>query len=264
MGNYNINLTPKFVNLTTEGGLDTSIINGKSTQRTYNLVEVLNAGNRKVINKVVDGGEFNDTTFQNSSGVGTFEITTFFSFDRNKLGNFLGLTNENRTVLALGELDYETTALTNYAIKSGQKVMFSMTIDVWAPDQDYTGVGVANNSFDVNKYLGQDLNSIGVWDDSSFYVDGEYTELNVNFQSNGSVVDVAVDRENNLIWFRANGGDWNGDNLQDPATATGGIDISFIAGDIYPGACPYYADGVAGQISINTNATPPEGFELLQ
>ena len=74
MSNYNIKLTPTFIDPTTEGSLDTSILNGKSLQRTFNMYEVDNAGARKMIS-VKDGDTFNDTTFQNSDGVGTFEST---------------------------------------------------------------------------------------------------------------------------------------------------------------------------------------------
>jgi hypothetical protein len=79
MTNYNIKLTPQLINLATEGGQDSSILNGKSYQRTFNMFEVENAGNRKVIGRVADGGEFNDTTFQNSSGIGTFEAGLTFT-----------------------------------------------------------------------------------------------------------------------------------------------------------------------------------------
>ena len=74
MSNYSIKLTPTFIDPTTEGSLDTSMLDGKSLQRTINMYEVNNNGNRKMISGK-DSEEFNDTTFQNSDGVGTFEST---------------------------------------------------------------------------------------------------------------------------------------------------------------------------------------------
>lgn len=79
MTNYQVQLTPKFVNIATEGGQDSSVLNGKSYQRTFNMYEIENSGNRKMINKVADGGEFNDTTFQNSTGIGSFDIGLVFT-----------------------------------------------------------------------------------------------------------------------------------------------------------------------------------------
>ena len=78
MSNYNIKLTPDFIDPTTEGSLDSSILNGKSLQRTFNMYEVDNAGTRKMIS-VKDGDTFNNTTFQNSTATGTFEAGLTFT-----------------------------------------------------------------------------------------------------------------------------------------------------------------------------------------
>jgi hypothetical protein len=75
MSNYNVKLTPNFTNPATEGSLDSSLLNGKSLQRTFNMYEINNDGNRKMIS-AKDGEEFNNTTFQNSSGTGTFEANS--------------------------------------------------------------------------------------------------------------------------------------------------------------------------------------------
>ena len=73
MSNYSIKLTPDLIDPTTEGSLDSSILNGRSIQRTVNMLEVENTGNRKVV-AAVDGDTFNDTTFQDTLGTGTFEV----------------------------------------------------------------------------------------------------------------------------------------------------------------------------------------------
>jgi len=78
MSNYNIKLTPDFIVPFSEGDLDSSILNGKSLQRTFNMLEVDNAGVRKMIS-AKDGETFNNTTFQNSSGTGTFEAGLTFT-----------------------------------------------------------------------------------------------------------------------------------------------------------------------------------------
>jgi len=78
MSNYNIKLTPTFIDPTTEGSLDSSILNGKSLQRTFNMYEVDNYGARKMIS-VKDGDTFNNTTFQNSTATGTFEAGLTFT-----------------------------------------------------------------------------------------------------------------------------------------------------------------------------------------
>jgi hypothetical protein len=59
MADYQIKITPSLVNATTEGSLDTALVNGVSIQRTA-FVEVYNGTNRKIV-AAVDGGTFNDT-----------------------------------------------------------------------------------------------------------------------------------------------------------------------------------------------------------
>jgi hypothetical protein len=59
MTTYTLNLSPALVNLASEGGLDTSLYNGNSLQRTA-YIEVHNGSDRKIV-EVRDGGSFNDT-----------------------------------------------------------------------------------------------------------------------------------------------------------------------------------------------------------
>jgi len=85
------------------------------------------------------------------------------------------------------------------------------------------------------------------------------------FQTNGDVIDVAVDRANNLIWIRVNGGDWNNDSTASPTDALGGLDISFISGTVYPGLDPYHYSGVSGQFTLNQTPqhATPAGFTFI-
>ena len=267
MSNYTIDLSPVFTNIAEEGGLDTSVLNGKSLQRTFNMCEVVNDNcSPRACRKMIsahDGDTYNDTTFQNSDSVGTFEAVTF-AFDPNYVGYFIELSNNNSTASFTSDADEdESTVLTNYVIKSGEKVVFSM-VTTYGGYEGYTGVGIASLQSDLNSYLGEGYDSIGFYDDGSIYFGTRPVYLELGFKQDGDVVDVAVDRVDNLIWIRVNGGDWNGDNTQNPETTSGGIDISSIPGDAYPGACPYAYDGVFGQISINNSVSnPPAGFKVL-
>ncbi len=67
-----------------------------------------------------------------------------------------------------------------------------------------------------------------------------------------------------MIWFKVNNGYWNSDPNQDPSSASGGISISGIQGDLYPGVSPYGYGGIRGKISIYTNTNVfPTGFTVL-
>jgi hypothetical protein len=58
---YNINLTPGLRNMATEGGLDTSVVNGVSIQRTVNMTMTSNCvGDLKVVGSRRDGESYDD------------------------------------------------------------------------------------------------------------------------------------------------------------------------------------------------------------
>jgi len=60
MADYLVKLVPYELNFSTESGLDTSIINGVSKQRTVNVVETVTLSGRSLHMNQVDGSTFND------------------------------------------------------------------------------------------------------------------------------------------------------------------------------------------------------------
>ena len=63
MASYTVNLTPSLLNPTTEGSLDTTIVNGLSNQRTFEMTMVENSGGGlKIVGRIPDGGTYNDVT----------------------------------------------------------------------------------------------------------------------------------------------------------------------------------------------------------
>jgi hypothetical protein len=61
MENYLLKLTPDARNMDSEGSLDTSVLNGKSIQRTMNILDVTDSsGNRKVVGVLRDGQTFDN------------------------------------------------------------------------------------------------------------------------------------------------------------------------------------------------------------
>lgn len=61
MASYLVKLVPNELNFSTEGGLDTSIVDGVSKQRTVGVIETVTASGRKVVVNANDGTTFNDT-----------------------------------------------------------------------------------------------------------------------------------------------------------------------------------------------------------
>lgn len=64
MATYTVKLTPDVVNQASEGNLDTSVLNGVSTQRTMDDIMVVNGSDRKILFRLADGSTYDDTTFE--------------------------------------------------------------------------------------------------------------------------------------------------------------------------------------------------------
>lgn len=60
MADYTVKVHPDLTNMTTEGSMDTSILDGKSIQRTVHGVMVVKEGERKMVGRLKDGDQFND------------------------------------------------------------------------------------------------------------------------------------------------------------------------------------------------------------
>lgn len=110
---------------------------------------------------------------------------------------------------------------------------------------DYGGVSTASNVF----YLNGD-----VWTNGALVT-------SIASASTGDVVDMAVDLDNGLIWFRTNLGNWNNNGSADPATGTGGISLG-VTGTVYPCASMFYETEVCQAYfdPAGWGVSPPSGF----
>jgi hypothetical protein len=122
--------------------------------------------------------------------------------------------------------------------------------------------GLANSSAPLNYWPGVDLNGIG-WSNAGKVWMGDAPVATVQGWAQGDVLSFAVDLGSKRIWFRVNANNWNNNAASDPATNTGGIDISSLA------AGPYFAFGHVrtGQemLTANFGGSPyaqsvPSGF----
>jgi len=120
-------------------------------------------------------------------------------------------SNTNDTAIALSGAN--NAVLGSYAIAPSTKRMFSVTHTTWSGGGN-DGVGVGSSTTDYTgfgKFLGIDNQALAIYDDGS-----EWTNDNVIasgyavFQTNGQIIDVAVDTVNNKMWYRVAGGAWQG------------------------------------------------------
>ena len=122
-------------------------------------------------------------------------------------------------------------------------------------------VGIANVSASLTTYLGSTNNSAGMNADGTVMRNNATVGTGTN-PLTGDIVSIAVDRTNNMIWFRVNGGIWNNNVANDPATNVGGIAIALVTGAIFIAWTGYVVSDVC---ILNTGSSAfaypvPAGF----
>ena len=174
------------------------------------------------------------------------------------------LSNSNRT--AYQQFGYQQSVIGNTRMGQHAKVMFSVLVTLaepaTLPNSHFIGIGYTSMNYQGNPYggyPGNDDRSMGYGSDGTIWYNGSIYVSGLQPWGNGEQVSICINNNTNTMWVRVNGGTWNNDPEQDPATNTGGIEI--IGGPFYPVLCP----GYEGTMTIQNTATfgVPDGYTLL-
>jgi hypothetical protein len=88
---------------------------------------------------------------------------------------------------------------------------------------DFIGVAPAAKSLTTTSGVGSAwVDIFGGW----MYINSGANSGNIGNFNSGDVLCVALDMSNKRLWFRRNAGTWNNSGTADPATNTGGFDVS--------------------------------------
>lgn len=149
------------------------------------------------------------------------------------------LSNGNNTAAFSGATPKAVRSITS---KTTGKWYYEVTVSTLSAD---TGVGLANAAWRLNFFA--ELGGVGQSDSIGFYpgyppqsiyTQGNQLSIGTTFGASGNVVSVAVDLTNKRAWFsstqmRAEGHHWNNNTTDNPATGTGGIDLSVLNSGAY-------------------------------
>jgi hypothetical protein len=196
---------------------------------------------------------------------------TYASWNPFDKGSNVTLSNGNLTATC-----NSTTARygrANVGIRSGEKKFFSIVYNAFTSVPEQQSAGLANITFNVQNAANFgyfDINSIALYQTGTVYRNTISPVTTVASYVVGDTVDFSVDRVNNLIWFRTNGGNWNNSASANPSTGVGGIALSTPTGTLlYPAFDLYYGGGATiPSLTANFGATtftyaPPSGFTAL-
>ena len=127
---------------------------------------------------------------------------------------------------------------------------------------DLARAGICDQTVGGSKAGTNGVNKVG-WAGMTLYYSGGSKRMAAPI-GNGDVVQIAVDKTNQLIWMRRNGaGDWNNTAGADPATGSGGLSIAGIAGPIHVMAAlsnSFAARVTAGTAAATWRYAAPAGF----
>lgn len=134
---------------------------------------------------------------------------------------------------------------------------FSVVANVGTGDGSWA-IGIANTS--QSNFIGTNLaNAQGYYALSGHMSDFATTYATA---ANGHIVRLCIDYGAQLFWVAVDGGNWNNNALNNPATGVGGYDISSVLGELFP---VYEANAIGTTTTGNFGSTAftfttPVGF----
>ncbi len=116
----------------------------------------------------------------------------------------------------------------------------------------FSFIGLGNFAFDPVNDPNSVTNGVIVFKSGNVRGAGNALLFNIGAFVANDVIGVAIDLDNKTAWFRKNSGQWNGSGTADPATNTGGTDITAYMG---AGIWPVAGSGntVGDSVTISTD-----------
>lgn len=141
---------------------------------------------------------------------------------------------------ALTEVTFSTTqAIAEVAPKHAGGIRYIEVTFVGGASSGNAAVGVVGPAADLAHQIGYDgaADEVGMFQNTGrIYSGNTLTVTNGPFFDDGDVVGMAVNATTRRVWFRINGGVWNGSGGNSPITGVGGVLIAG-SGDIYAAVC---------------------------
>jgi hypothetical protein len=158
-------------------------------------------------------------------------------------GTDVVLSNNNQTAQQL--FGYQQSVLGVSPIGNADKVMFSVLCTLLdpptSPNSHFVGIGYTSMNYSGNPYggyPGNDGQSMGYGSDGNIWYNGAIYLGGLQTWTTGDIIDIVVNNSSNTMWVRVNGGNWDNNPSDNPATNTGGFEI--INAPFYPVLCPGY------------------------
>lgn len=124
-----------------------------------------------------------------------------------------------------------------------------------------SAVGFCDSTESMTTQLGSDIDGVG-YQKGGVVLFNNATASTIQTYTTTNIIGMAIDIGGSLVWFQVNGGNWNNNASNNPATGVGGISISGIGGTLFVCVeCHASSDSFTMNFgaSAYSNAAPP-GF----
>ncbi len=204
-----------------------------------------------------------------TTGAGGFaapSAPSFTTFDPANKSSNVTLSGGNLVVTCTGSGGEGRTVRTIASHATGKYYAeFTLTT---ASSSGSDGLGAVNATFAIGDnatYIGEDATSrsVGCYSDGKVYRGGTSAIATIMTFTTADVVCMAVDCDNERIWWRKGGGNWNNDVSANPATNTNGIDASALGGGALYACVEPEGNGDVWTANFGATAyaqTAPSGF----
>jgi len=176
------------------------------------------------------------------------------------------LSNGNQT--SHQNFGYQQSVLGNRVISGTDKVMFTVLCQLdqpaTLPASHFIGIGYTSMNYQGNPYgayPGNDNQSMGYCSNGTIHYNGGVYASGMSTWGHGDIIDIAINNEQNSMYVRVNGGNWNNDPSTNPITGTNAIEI--ISGPFYPALCPGFEGTMTIQNDPYQSNVAPSGFIFL-
>lgn len=179
------------------------------------------------------------------------------------------ITLSNGDLSATSSPTGAASAITTTSKTSGKWYIEWTYPSIAGPAQGGWFAGITGVGFSTAGALGDAADSIGIADSGSVFMNSSFQQTDGGGQRGlGDVTGVAIDIDNQLIWFkRLTGGsfNWNNSGSNNPSTGVGGISFAAVTSPYFAGFGFVTTASTIGPFTLNVGATTftgsaPAGF----
>jgi phage gp46-like protein len=186
-------------------------------------------------------------------------VRTASTWSTTDISSGITLSNANLTATSGSTADKGVRSTTS---RSTGKYYVEFTNTSWAGAD--TGAGIATSSATLAAIGLAGAGGFVTFTSGAIYFNGSNTGINTGFSNSATTVCMAVDLGNMRGWFRTANNNWNNSGTANPATNTGGIDISALFAT-NPAFLLFCSNGSGANATINLGGsaftyTAPAGF----